>query len=208
MNQTAFGQLFGVTQEAVSLWERGGCPDLAILLKIVQWGKTTVEWLVTGKNKKKEESILIKKRPSAIGTLLSGNRRKYRNVPLLYDHVSNGPPRKITDNNVADYFWLPPLLFRKNLFLIHMRDSSMEPILRKEDLVALFKWSDPIQILEGNIVGVWLPQGGLTIRWLASNKKQWILYSENRLAPPIFLEKKDTSQFFRVIWWWGVQTQD
>ena len=48
INQTLFGGIFGVSQEAVSAWEKGAYPDAMILLGIASRGQTSIDWILTG----------------------------------------------------------------------------------------------------------------------------------------------------------------
>ncbi|MBI3605286.1 MAG: helix-turn-helix domain-containing protein [Nitrospirae bacterium] len=206
INQADFGALFGVSQEAVSTWEHGGYPDLRILLKIARRGTATVEWLVTGKKtKKSEKRVPTEKRPLKMGGQLFQNTKKYKPFPLLYDQVSNGPPKRITKDVVEEYLWLPPILQRKSIFLVRQKDNSMDPLLRKEDVVALSERSEETHMPKEFLAAAWLPEDGITVRWFSSNKSQWILRSENASYPSIFIDKKTKFRFFRVVWWWGIQ---
>lgn len=48
-NQIAFGNLFGVSQSAVSDWEKDVTePPTKTLIEIAKLGETTVEWIWTG----------------------------------------------------------------------------------------------------------------------------------------------------------------
>lgn len=204
LNQTAFGKLFGVTQEAVSSWERGGYPDSQVLLKIAKCGGITLEWLLTGKKEKTaKESILVKKRPLKINESPSMNIRGYKPAPLLHDHVSNGSPKIITQDHVAEFLWLPPIFWKENLYLIRMRDNSMDPILKKADVVGIREWFNETRALEGVISAVWHPEEGITIGWLSSDKKHWVLDPQNHEHSGCLIEKKKGIRLFRVIGWWG-----
>ncbi|HSG05915.1 MAG TPA: helix-turn-helix transcriptional regulator [Nitrospiria bacterium] len=50
--QTAFARTIGVRkQNYVSRYEHGRIPNPELLVRISQYGKTTVDWLLTGKGK-------------------------------------------------------------------------------------------------------------------------------------------------------------
>ncbi len=203
LNQTDFGALFGVTQEAVSAWEHGVSPDSRSLLDIAKHGNTSIEWLLTGKEKKRGRGSAISKGMGVSDRLFQG--RKYGVGPLLHDYVVSGSPKLIEEEDVAEYFLVPPILGRKKVYLLRMLKDSMEPILRKDDIVAISEWPADIDALERLMVAAWLPGDGLTLRWLSSGQGHWILYPENRRYPPIFIGKSQGIRFFRVVWWWGIQ---
>lgn len=203
LNQTAFGALFGVTQEAVSAWEHGISPDSRSLLDIAKHGNTSVEWLLTGKEKRRARGSAVIKGMGVSDRLFQG--RKYGVGPLLHDYVVSGPPKVIEEKDIAGYLLIPLILGRKNISLMHMLGDNMEPILRKDDIVAICEWPADIDALEGLMVAAWLPTDGLALRWLSSDRDHWILYPENRRYPPLFIEKKQGVRFFRVVWWWGIQ---
>jgi transcriptional regulator with XRE-family HTH domain len=201
--QTEFGKLFGVTQEAVSFWERGGYPDSQMLLKIAKRGDTNVEWLLTGKKERTgKENIPIKKQHLRMNEFPLKNIMGYKPTPLLLDHVSNGSPKIITQEHVEEFLWLPPLFWNEHLYLIRMRDNGMDPILKQADVVGIREWFKDISALEGIITAVWLPEDGITIGWLSTDKNQWVLDPQNHQHSKCFIQKKKGIRFFRVIGWW------
>jgi len=204
LNQTEFGKLFGVTQEAVSFWERGGYPDSQVLLRIAKRGDTTVEWLLSGKKERTvKESHLINKLSLKKNASPLMNIRGYKPVPLLHDHVSNGSPKIITQEHIAEFLWLPPLFWKSNLYLVRMRNDFMDPILKKADIVGICEWFNNIRALEGIITGIWLPEKGISIGWLSFQKKHWVLNPQNHQHSRSIIKIQKGIRFFRVIWWWG-----
>lgn len=202
LNQTGFGELFGVTQEAVSAWEHGAYPGGWSLLEIAKCGNTDIEWVLTGKECRRCIETPFK------GVKEIADERsncRYELCSLLHDHVTSGPPKVIDDQDIADSLWVPSIISGDEVYLIHAREDSMEPVFRKNDLVAIREWPTDVDALKGLIVAAWLPQDGLTTRWLSADQARWILYPENRRETPIFIEKEEKIRFFRVIWWWGNQ---
>jgi transcriptional regulator with XRE-family HTH domain len=52
MNQTNFARVIGVRkQNYVSRYEHGRIPNPQLLVRIANYGKVTVDWLLTGKGK-------------------------------------------------------------------------------------------------------------------------------------------------------------
>ena len=196
LNQTRFGRLFSVSQEAISAWERGAYPDALALLEIAARGGTSIEWILTGNGNTKpgEEA----------GHSLHGGQR-YEKCPLLKDAVRDGPPKAVTEDDVETYLWVPSIVRGEGVHLITMRDGSMTPILREGDIAAISEWKKDAGALHGLLVAAWLEDRGLTIRWLSDGQDHWLLYSENRSASPILIQKDKAVRFFRVVWWWGTQ---
>lgn len=204
LSQTDFGALFGVTQEAVSAWEHGASPDPRALLEIAKHGRTSIEWILTGKEREQG------KRPDVTKSIRIGDRpfpdgKRHQTTPLLRDSVISGPPKVIDEDDIAKYLLVPPILRRKNIYLMRMRDHSMTPIIKKEEIVAISEWVSDIGALKGLMVAAWLPKEGLTLRWLSIDWGHLVLYPQNPLYEPIFVEKSENIRFFRVVWWWGVQ---
>ena len=50
MNQQELASFLGVSQPAVSLYLRGRVPPADILYQIARFGKTTIEWILTGES--------------------------------------------------------------------------------------------------------------------------------------------------------------
>ncbi len=205
LNQTGFGKLFGVTQEAISAWEHGAYPDGLSLLKIAKCGETDVEWILTG-----NESRCLGESPQKPGNgvkvdAFAQTEKNYKLCPLLHNHVINGPPREIQDQDIAESLWVPSIIGGKEVYLVQVRDNAMEPVFKKEDIVAIREWPNDVDGLKGLIVAAWLPKDGLITRWLATDQDCWILHPENRGHPLFSIEKKENVRIFRVIWWWGNQ---
>jgi transcriptional regulator with XRE-family HTH domain len=207
LNQTEFGNLFNVSQEAVSIWERGGYPNSKVLVKIAKYGNTTLEWLLTGEKNRNVRENRVEKKPFKMNEPSLKEIEDYLPLPLLKKHVSNGPPKIITQEDFLKFFWLPPILWSDNSYLIHMNNNSMEPIFKKEDIVALHEWFNSTKALEGILTAVWLPESGMTIGWLSSNKTHWVLEQQNRHHASIFIKKQKGFRVFRVIWWWGFPSE-
>ncbi|MFQ5780036.1 MAG: XRE family transcriptional regulator [Nitrospiria bacterium] len=205
LNQTVFGELFGVTQEAVSAWEHGAYPDGWSLLEIAKRGNTDVEWILTGKEHRSVKEAPFEGVDEIAGDPSDRIDQRYALCPLLYDHVTSGPPKVIHDEDIAESLWVPSIIGGKEVYLIRAREDSMGPIFRKDDIVAIREWPTNVDALKGLIVAVWLPEGGLITRWLSADQACWILYPENRRHAPISIEKEKDIRLFRVIWWWGNQ---
>lgn len=210
MNQTEFGGLFGVTQEAVSSWERKGNPELKMLFKIAKFSDTPLDNILTGKREKKRKksdeggkSLL---EPLKLDDQPPQSRSSCKTAPMISDAVAAGPPSDIGPEDVSGYLHLPDLLADKEIFLMRVRDNSMGAILKKKDVVALFPYTKSPGALEGMIVAAWT-EDGLNVRWLSSDRKHWILCSEDRSFSPILIEKEAKTRFFRVVWWWGLNNE-
>jgi len=55
MTQTEFAKLIGVKkQNYISRYERGRVPNPELLLRIADYGKVSVDWLLTGKSSKRK----------------------------------------------------------------------------------------------------------------------------------------------------------
>ena len=48
LTQAEFAKLFGVNQNTISRWEKGGITDLQALERIANYGGVTVQWLLRG----------------------------------------------------------------------------------------------------------------------------------------------------------------
>ncbi len=205
LNQTGFGKRFGVTQEAVSAWEHGAYPDGLSLLKIAKAGETDVEWILTGNSCRcagapPQKTLDSEKLDEGVQT-----KKNYELCPLLHHHVISGPPKEIQNQDIAESLWVPSIISGKEVYLMQVRDNAMEPIFKKEDIVAIREWTNDVGALKGLIVAAWHPKDGLITRWLSPDQDCWILHPENRGHPVVFIEKKENIRIFRVIWWWGNQ---
>lgn len=205
LNQTGFGGLFGVTQEAVSVWEHGAYPDALSLLKIAKCGETDVEWILTGNGSWNPGGFS----PKAVDVIEGGKSvwtgQNYELCPLLHNHIISDPPKEIHDQDISESLWVPSIFCGKDTYLMQVRDNAMGPIFRKGDIVAIREWPNDVDALKGLIVAAWLPKDGLITRWLSTTQECWALHPENREHPVFFIEKKENIRIFRVIWWWGNQ---
>ncbi|MFQ5589473.1 MAG: helix-turn-helix domain-containing protein, partial [Nitrospiria bacterium] len=128
LNQTRFGKLFGVTQEAVSGWENGAYPDGLRLLEISKCGHTRIEWILTGdpfwRFGPVSDKVMNKIRSDPA-------ERHYIRCPLLHEHVASGPPKEIGDEDIAESLWMPSEIGHQRNYLMRVRDGAMEPIFKK-----------------------------------------------------------------------------
>jgi transcriptional regulator with XRE-family HTH domain len=207
LSQTKFGNLFDVSQAAVSIWERGGYPDSMVLVRIAKYGNTTLEWLLTGEKGSNVRENRVEKPPFKMNEPSLKEIEDYLPLPLLKDHVSCGPPKIIIQEDFLKFCWLPPLLWSENSYLIHVKNNSMEPILKKEDIVAIREWFNSTKALEGILTAVWLSESGITIGSLSSNRTHWVLEPQNHRYSSIFIKKRKGIRFFRVMWWCGFPSE-
>lgn len=57
LNQKDFSDILGISQPAVSLYLKGRMPPADVLYRIATLGDSTVEWLLTGEEKKIDRGV-------------------------------------------------------------------------------------------------------------------------------------------------------
>ncbi|MFQ5716974.1 MAG: XRE family transcriptional regulator [Nitrospinales bacterium] len=134
INQETFGGVIGTSQGNVSKIEKGSVPEANILLRIARHGKTTVEFLLTG-------------RASSRASIVSHNEKNLPSGISLIKKVkgsgSAGPGLAVDDEvDVQLAFrddWLSRFGGPEKLFAMYIEGDSMEPALRDKDIVVVDK---------------------------------------------------------------------
>lgn len=63
-NQQELAALLGISQPAISLYLQGRIPPAAVLLALAQLGKTSIEWLLTGRESGESVLTVSEERPA------------------------------------------------------------------------------------------------------------------------------------------------
>lgn len=192
----------GISRGIMQTVMEGKFPDPKNLVLLAGALNVSTDWLLTGKEEKEAPEITIVAESGVSYKTLKDSMRTY---PLLSDKVACGPPRFVNEDDIAEYIVGPAIPGKDKVFLMHMKGDSMDQILKDGDIVAIQEWKKDVGQLLRKIVAVWLPEEGLTIKWLEPDEDLWILRPENRSSKHFTVPKKKNVQFFRVPWWIGMQ---
>ena len=132
LNQTEFAKLFGVTQVAVSRWEKGDdLPNHIALAKLAA---------MTSDEDLRQRLLAETGIESLTGTSFSrGLADMVRAVPLLRDPVAAGTPRATDEREIEQTLVLPKAWFPLGgeLYAVRIRGDSMAPIVNDGYIVII-----------------------------------------------------------------------
>jgi phage repressor protein C with HTH and peptisase S24 domain len=164
LNQTAFAELFGVSQNTVSQWEKGKTlSDEETLRKIAEFAGKSFDWLIKGEEIQRQEA-------SAKFALKDPVM-----IPLLESRVTAGPQGEILYEKTGERYpfkkwWIEKLVGKnagrqKDLMLVQVQGDSMTPTINPGEL-AMVDFGEPerINIKPGRIYLITQPDGGTSIK--------------------------------------------
>lgn len=134
LSQKAFGDKVGTSQGNVSKIERGMIPEGKILLRIARHGRTSMEYLLTGKG------------PSRASVVGHSEKNLPAGISLIKKIKGAGSaghglqPDDAVDVQLAFRDdWLGQFGSANKLFAMYIEGDSMEPTLRDKDIVVVNK---------------------------------------------------------------------
>ncbi|MFQ5672834.1 MAG: XRE family transcriptional regulator [Nitrospinales bacterium] len=134
LSQQVFGEKIGTTQGNVSKIERGMIPEGNMLLRIAKHGRTSVEYLLTGKSGRRASVVGYSEKNLPPGISL---------IKKLKGAASAGYGLKTDDTvDVQLAFrddWLEQFGGPEKLLAMYIEGDSMEPTLQDQDVVVINK---------------------------------------------------------------------
>ena len=174
LKQSMFSVLIGVSQGNISKIEKGMVPDSNILLRISKYGKTSIEYLLTGKNLESKKVIGFKEKSLPEGISL---------INKVKGAGSAG--RGVLANDQVDIQlafrdeWLGKYGGPKNLFAIVIEGDSMEPTLFNSDIVVVNRNEKQIHPGGGIYSLVWQRKRMIKRLQVNPNTKMLTIKSDN-----------------------------
>ena len=204
-SQEAFAKLFGLRRPVYRRYETGERePPTTLLVKLAKHGKTTVDWILTGKNgfRTPQPLPIVMKEPGAT----YGDQHDLtdcRAVPILRRRLAGSPSTPIVEGDIEAYMVLPTAVAREHQYVVRIDDHSMTPLLKRGDLVGIEELSGRVESQRGRIVAVWIDKlAGLIIRRFDVDSHYWILTPENRTHRSFVIPRgQQNVRFFLIVWW-------
>ncbi len=195
LSQKAFGQLIGTTQGNVSKIEKGMVPEGNILLRIAEHGKTTVEYVLTGKG-------LLK------ASIVSHNEKNLPPGMSLIKKVKGAgsaghglkPDDEVDIQLAFRDDWLSKFGGPDRLLALVVEGDSMEPTLMDQDVIVVNKNIQEIKPGGGVYSFTW--QGKRMIKRLQLNPKTKLVHikSDNPNYDDLDADWKDIKIEGKLIW--------
>lgn len=168
MNQKDFCRIAGTSQGNLSKIEKGMVPDVEILLRISEYGKTTVEYLLTGKDALKVSIVAHdgKNLPPGMSLIkkLKGAGSAGRGLK---------PDNKVDIQLAFRDDWLAKFGGPGKLVALFVEGDSMEPTLMDGDIVVMDKNVREVEAGGGIYALIW--NGKRMIKRLQANPKTRVL---------------------------------
>lgn len=197
-SQEGFARLLDVSQGAVNHYERGRVPGGEMLLRIASLDpkRRGVEWILTGRigvayggagltgEAAPAYEILKVEDPQARLPGIEKALMAFKKIPIIEDRLATGPLSALDFSRVEDWARVPAWKLKRNASycMIRVTGNSMEPQLRKEDLILVnLSRRDPNRLKE-KVVAAWLPdEEGATVKILREEERgrYWILHARN-----------------------------
>jgi len=213
-SQEAFARRLGLRRPVYRRYEAGERhPPVGLLIKLARHGRTTIDWILTGKEHAPGGQAALVREPEAVYGRPASQAAA---IPLLSRRAAGRPPKAITASDIEGYLPLPTAWVGEGQLVITMPDDSMEPAITRNDLVAIEPIKGKLESKEGALVAAWLREpAGLVVRRLGRDDNHWLLMPDNRRHRAIVLPKKGAwPRLYHVAWWfhrtasrpgWGVQ---
>lgn len=203
LSQEAFARQLGLRRPVYRRYETGERnPPIDMLIKLARFGRTTIDWIVTGRSGGR--SSVDQPMVMEAGASYGRSAVSAPAIPLLSKRaMCRRPPRALTAGNIDTYLRLPPTWAGPQQLVITMPDDSMEPLIRRNDLVGIEAVGGRFKLREGAMIAAWLDEpAGLVVRRLDRDDRHWVLMPENRMHRTIVIPKKGgSSRLYRVAWW-------
>jgi len=201
LTQKEFADLFGVSQVAVSNWEKGtDRPAPRILAKLST---------LTVNAELKDYFIMESGLADALhaGSGLDSGTTITRPIPLLRDPVAAGTPRATDEREIAQVLMLPKLWFPATgeLFALKVAGDSMTPIIGDGYIVIVdTSRRDPRKLVERMVAA--REGDGITIKWLRKDGDTYMLVPQHispRIQVRVMRAEGNFSIVGEVIKWIG-----
>src|SRR5581483_1251463 len=203
LTQKDFSSRIGISRSFLSEIEGGKVkPSIEALVGIVLNFQIDTHWLLAGDIERVNEPAVAEARSEYGG--IPSRQTVHPVLPIIKDEVAAGPPRPLSDGDVAEYLPSWGFLTSKKVYCFYLRDDAMSPIVEPGSLIGAAPFSGQQKKLEGKLVAVWRKEG-LTVRRFRIDSKHIILESENKSYPVLYLEKSSKPALFSVDWWWQNQ---
>jgi SOS-response transcriptional repressor LexA len=201
LSQEVFARRLGLRRPVYRRYETGERhPPIELLIKLARHGQTTIDWILLGKEDVSAgQPMLVREPKAAYGRAAS----QASAIPVLSRRAAGRPPKAITAADIELYLPLPTAWAGEGQLVITMPDDSMEPAIKRDDLVAIEPVKGRLESKEGALVAVWLREpAGLVVRRLSRDDNHWLLVPENHAHRAIVLPKKGAwPRVYRVTWW-------
>jgi len=187
INQAAFAQLIGVTQQAVSFYENGKYePDAEALEKIAIAGGVSLDWLMTGKTGEEK------------GRLFRGVQ-ELKTIPIVSKVAAGLDPALIYHTeDIIGHLLVPESLSRYFALAVEgdsMSNQGATRTINEGDYVIVDQDAQP---LPGDVV-VLIAGGRQLVKQLINKNGHYILKSWNPTYPDIILLQDEIEVMKRVV---------
>lgn len=215
VDQRQLAQRVGVSQAAVSKWERGSEPDGEYLARIARIAAETGELDIADyfRRMNAESSpatIELQNRELAsMPQPFDASDHERVGIPLLRDSAAAGIGRRINDADIEDVLHLPYSLCPnpKQTRALRVVGDSMSPILEDGYIVAIdVTVVDPAR-LYGRMVAARGPDEGVTIKWLRKIENDVLLVPQHtslRHSPQLISRTSGWKIIGPVLLWIGI----
>jgi len=201
MKQSEFAELFGVTQVAISNWEKGeNPPSTAALARLATL--TSDEDL--------RQMLLAETGIESLAGTPSGRPKvpdMVRAIPMLRDPVAAGTPRATDEREVEQTLVLPKMWFPPGgeLYAVKVAGESMAPIINDGYIVIInTSQRDPKRLIERMVAA--REGDGVTIKWLRKDGDIYMLVPQHvspRYQVRVMRPEGDFSIVGAVVRWIG-----
>lgn len=200
LTQKEFSGRIGISRSFLSEIEAGKVkPSIETLIGMILHFEVDTRWLLVGEGSRPPVGWAAES-PSEYRSKTDPST-SFPLLPILDDRVVAGPPRPLSEKEIAGYIpiWdAPP---RKRGYCFYAQDDGMAPLLRKGALVGITPFSGALKKLEGKLIAAWLSKEGLVVRRFHFDRKYLILEPENKAYSTLYLERSDRAVLFDVDWW-------
>ena len=196
LKQNNFSNLIGVSQGNISKIEKGMVPEPNILLRISKYGKTTIEYLLTGEEPGFQKII--------------GFNEKYLPKGISLINKVKGPGSAGQGVMVDDHVdiqlafrdeWLGKYGGPENLFAIVIEGDSMEPTLFNNDIVVVNRNEQQVHPGGGIYSLVWQDKRMIKRLQINPNTKTLTIKSDNSNYDDLTSPLDDLKIEGKLIWY-------
>jgi len=188
MTQSEFARRLGISQRALSHYERG---DRQIPLNLIQkilkeFPEVNPLWLLEGRGDMFDEER-AKYVESIEKRLAPGKVMRVKWLPIV-GYVSAGLPERVEEQRILG--WIPVPESQDGDMILHVNGDSMEPTVPMGSMVVVKRVYSPFELRDGNIVVVRL-DGDHTLKRIFVKGNKIILKPENPKYQPIEVSIED-----------------
>jgi len=192
MSLAEFESVAKVSKNMISLYERGeSWPKPDTLSNIVEFGKVSYEWLLTGRDISNSETVVNDPKISYLRKQISSDDF----LPLgyvranVYHLAGGGVPRELVEYDPISTICLPEQYLKPSMVPIKISGRSMEPVIYNNAYVGVD--TADLRVISGEIYAVWLPYEGAVVKRLYMASDKVILKSDNPSFPDIEIPKTE-----------------